>query len=65
MSKNKINKILNYKFIILIFISFLLSNYSTFNYLKKYDNYSAYKNKTYPMIKTAITNHYEEANNFV
>ena len=43
LSKNKINKILNYKFIILIFISFLLSNYSTFNYLKKYDNYSAYK----------------------
>lgn len=65
LSKTKINKILSYKFIILIGISFLLSNYSTFNYLKKYDNYSAYINNVHPMIKTAITNHYEEANNFV
>tara|TARA_B100000795_G_scaffold264830_1_gene245841 strand:- start:1631 stop:3037 length:1407 start_codon:yes stop_codon:yes gene_type:complete len=65
VSKTKINKILSYKFIILIFISFLLSNYSSFNYLKKYDNYSVYKDGIHPMIKTAITNHYDEANNFV
>jgi len=60
-----IDKILSYRFIVLIFISFLLTNYITFNYLEKYDNYSAYKDNTHPMIKIAISNHYEEAKNFV
>jgi hypothetical protein len=65
LQKIKLDKIIAYKFIILISLSFLLSNYLSFHYLKKYDNYSSYKGDTHPMIKVAITNHYSEADDFV
>ena len=58
-------KIYNYKFVLLITISFLFSIYLSFQYLNKYDNYSSYKNNEHPMIKTAVGNHYTEADRII
>tara|TARA_B110000027_G_scaffold106854_1_gene113589 strand:- start:15952 stop:17331 length:1380 start_codon:yes stop_codon:yes gene_type:complete len=58
-------KIFNYKFVLLIAISFLFSTYLSFQYLNEYDNYSSYKNNIHPMIKTAVGNHYAEADNII
>ena len=59
------NKVLNYKFVILICVSFILSSYLSFNYIKKYDNYSEYKAGKHPMLKVAVENHYLEASKVV
>ena len=49
----------------LIFISFFVSIFFSFQYLDKYDDYSKYKQNKHPMIKIAVENHWGAANEIV
>ena len=51
--------------ILLILFSFLSSISLSYHYLNKYDNYSKYKQNKHPMIKIAVENHWNEANEIV
>ena len=61
-------KITNHFKITFLFIlgSFFITVLLTSNYLDKFDNYKSYQNENdHPMIKTAVNNHWIEANKII
>ena len=49
----------------IIFSSFLFSIFSINFYLDKYDRLEAFQNNNHPMLKSAVQNHWSEANKIV
>ena len=53
------------KEILFLVIAFLMTSFLAKFYLDKFDDYKSYQNQNHPMIKSAVENHWGEANRIV